>query len=154
MCIHTPYTDLCDWRRIKVQQVCAAISSNYETCQHSYLYGMEVIGNILHCKGQPVTSLSIFDAVMDFLSIFHSLQLFLATTSTPSMFLHHPQDHNLCGEFKRHITDFADLTLMAKVALPDVATYKQEECITKYLTESYDAHNAVDVDSLIELSDK
>ena len=122
--------------------------------------GMEVIGGILHNKGQAVTTVSTFEALVEFknfLSSFPQPPILLGhniKTFDVPILNHHLLKHNMYSEFKRHITAFVDTKHVAKVALPNEASYKLEELVTKHLAKTYDAHNAVaDVEALIELSE-
>ena len=97
--------------------------------------GLEVLGGILHCKGQPVPSVTTSEALlafMDFLSQFPQPPVLLGhniKTFDVHVLHHHLQSHNMCSEFKQYISGFVDTRIVARQALPGEPSYKQEELV-------------------------
>lgn len=81
--------------------------------------GLEVLGGVFHCKGQPVASVTSSEALvafMDFLSQFPQPPILLGhniKTFDGHVLYHHLQSNNMCSEFNRYISGFADTKLMA-----------------------------------------
>lgn len=109
-----------------------------------------VYGNQMYHNKEPVQSKLPHEALTDF------LQFISALSKKPILLGHNIKRfdchvlynqlhlHNMWQEFCSHICGFIDTLELFKYVYPGLASYKQTFLVEKLLSETYDAHNAID----------
>ncbi len=128
--------------------------------------GLTIVNGQLCHNGKPVQAISVFDVLIDFLQFVKScsngsdkpvLLGHNAKRFDVPVLYHVLHQHHMVSEFVSHIAGFVDTLVLSKqlVQKSEVANYKQQTLVAKFLNKEYDAHNALqDVLSLCELHDK